>query len=150
MPNGNSEIVRSGLGRSTGKLCVSRPYRRWDGGTVSTAVVRWSRFLSKYAYSAERVDLDYRPPVTSRIAPVTYEASSESSHRIATATSSGFPPRFMGTRALSRSTRSGSPPLACRSVWISPGRTPLTRIPSSATSFASPTVNVSTAPLLAA
>ena len=53
----------------------------------------------------------YRPPETSRIDPVVYEASSDSSHRMARATSSGVPPRFMGTAVLTRSTRPGSPPL---------------------------------------
>ena len=56
----------------------------------------------------------------------------------------------MGTNALTRSTRSGSPPLACMSVWMNPGRTALTRMPSAATSWARPIVSVSTAPLEAA
>ena len=54
----------------------------------------------------------YLPPVTSINAPVEYEACSESSHRIAFATSMGCPPRFIGTSSLMRSTRPGSPPLA--------------------------------------
>ena len=52
------------------------------------------------------------PPATSSSAPVVYEASAESSHRMACATSSGRPPRPMGTCDFTRSTRSGSPPLA--------------------------------------
>ena len=64
---------------------------------------------------ARQVTLDQRPPVTSMNVPVVYEDSSDSSHRIACATSSGCPPRFIGTNAFTRSTRSGSPPLA----WIS-------------------------------
>ena len=55
-------------------------------------------------------------PVTSMNDPVVYEASAESSHRMAWATSSGLPPRCIGTSDLSRSTRPGSPPLACISV----------------------------------
>jgi hypothetical protein len=58
----------------------------------------------------------YRPPATSRIAPVTYDASLDNSQRIAEATSSGWPPLCMGTCVLKRSTRAGSPPFACRPV----------------------------------
>ena len=47
--------------------------------------------------------------------PVEYDASSDSSQRMARATSSGSPPRFIGTVGFTRSTRPGSPPLA----WIS-------------------------------
>ena len=57
-----------------------------------------------------------RPPATSMNAPVTYEASAESSHRIAAATSSGCPPRCIGTIDFTRSTPAGSPPFACNSV----------------------------------
>ncbi len=49
-------------------------------------------------------------------APVEYDASSDSSHRTARATSSALPPRSIGTLPLMRSTRSGSPPLAWMSV----------------------------------
>ena len=58
----------------------------------------------------------YLPPVTSMNVPVLNDASSESSQRMACATSSAWPPRFSGTNALTRSTRFGSPPLACISV----------------------------------
>jgi hypothetical protein len=54
----------------------------------------------------------YRPPETSRIDPVVYDASSDSSHRIGARDLVGLPPRFMGTAVLTRSTRPGSPPLA--------------------------------------
>ncbi len=57
----------------------------------------------------------YLPPVTSMKVPVEYDASSDSSQRIARATSSARPPRFIGTNAFTRSTRFGSPPVA----WIS-------------------------------
>jgi hypothetical protein len=88
--------------------------------------------------------------VASRIAPVENDASSESSHRIARAISSGSPPRFIGMPSRSRSMRFGSPPLAWMSVCTNPGRTALTRMPSAASSLASPSVIVSTAPLEAA
>ena len=42
--------------------------------------------------------------------PVQYDDSEESSHRIARATSSGSPPRFMGTADFTRSTASRFPP----------------------------------------
>lgn len=58
----------------------------------------------------------YLPPMTSRNVPVTKEASALASHKIARATSSGWPPRPMGIESLTRSTRAGSPPLACISV----------------------------------
>jgi len=58
----------------------------------------------------------YLPPVTSMKAPVVNDAWSDNSQRMARATSSGSPPRFIGTKALTRSTRPGSPPLACISV----------------------------------
>src|SRR2546430_16635429 len=57
-----------------------------------------------------RRGVNYRPPDTSRMAPVTYEASPESSHRIAAATSSGWPPLCIGVSFFTLSTRSGSPP----------------------------------------
>ena len=88
--------------------------------------------------------------MTSSNAPVVNAASSESSQRIAPATSVGPPLRFMGILGASRSGRSGSPPAAWMSVRIRPGRTAFTRIPSSATSFARPIVIVSTAPFDAA
>jgi len=56
------------------------------------------------------------PPVTSRNVPVTNDASPLASHRMARATSSGWPPRPIGMESLTRSTRPGSPPLACMSV----------------------------------
>ena len=59
-------------------------------------------------------------------APVVNDASSDSSQRIACATSSGDPPRLIGTDALTRSTRLGSPPLAWIPVSINPGRTAFT------------------------
>jgi hypothetical protein len=58
----------------------------------------------------------YRPPDTSMNVPVAYDASSDSRKRIARATSSGLPPRCIGTAPLIRSTRPGSPPLAWMSV----------------------------------
>ena len=58
-------------------------------------------------------DGNQRPPVTSRNEPVVKADSSDSSHSTACATSSGCPPRRIGTNAFTRSTRSGSPPLAC-------------------------------------
>src|SRR6185369_4121149 len=63
---------------------------------------------------ARRLELRnlHRPPETSRSAPVVYDASSESSHRIAFAISCGSPPRCMGTKLFTRSMRFGSPPLA--------------------------------------
>ena len=82
--------------------------------------------------------------------PVLYDDSGESSQRIAWATSSGWPPRFIGTAFFTRSTRPGSPPEAWISVLITPGRTEFTRMPSSATYFASPMVSASIAPLEAA
>ena len=54
----------------------------------------------------------YRPPATSRQAPVIYDASSDNNQSIAWATSSTCPPRCIGTEAFTRSTRCGSPPLA--------------------------------------
>src|SRR5690606_18313674 len=92
----------------------------------------------------------YRPPARSRNAPVVYEASSERSQRMARATSSAVPPRRIGMAGRSRSIRPGSPPLAWISVWMNAGRTAFTRIPSTATSCASPMVKVSMAPLDAA
>ncbi len=53
---------------------------------------------------------DYFPPATSMNAPVTYDASSESNHKITLATSSGVPPRCNGISDFKRSTRLGSPP----------------------------------------
>ena len=79
-----------------------------------------------------------------------YDASADSSHSTARATSSGCPPRPIGTPPLSRSTRPGSPALAWISVSISPGATALTRMPSPATSRARPKVKLSMAPLDAA
>ena len=79
-----------------------------------------------------------------------YGESSPSSQTIAAATSSARPGRPTGIVAASRAARSGWPPLAWISVSTMPGRTALTRIPSVATSRASPSVKVSTAPLLAA
>src|SRR3954469_17598926 len=57
-----------------------------------------------------------RPPVTSMKMPVLYDDSVDISQRIASATSSGRPPRFIGTESLTRSTRPGSPPEAWMSV----------------------------------
>ena len=57
----------------------------------------------------------YRPPATSMNVPVEYDASSDSSHRIARATSIASPPRCIGSVGPRRSTRPGSPP----SAWIS-------------------------------
>ena len=51
----------------------------------------------------------YLPPETSMNAPVEYDASSESNHKIAFATSSASPPRRIGTLSLTRSTRPRSP-----------------------------------------
>lgn len=47
----------------------------------------------------------YLPPAASINVPVTYEASLERSHRIALVTSSGCPPRCIGSEALILSTR---------------------------------------------
>lgn len=60
--------------------------------------------------------MGYLPPVVSRNAPVTKDASELASHKIARATSSACPPRPIGMLSFKRSTRSGSPPLACISV----------------------------------
>ena len=90
------------------------------------------------------------PTAKSIKVPVAYDASSDSSQMIAFATSSGCPPRFIGRDSFMRSTRPGSPPSACISVYINPGRTALTRIPSSATSLDKPIVRVSIAPFDAA
>src|SRR5690606_33751382 len=81
-----------------------------------------------------------RPPVTSMVVPVVYEASSDSSQRIARATSSAVPARGIGRLEAMRAARSGSPPEAWISVSMMPGRTALTRMPSPASSSASPTV----------
>src|SRR5690606_26487652 len=77
-----------------------------------------------------------RPPLTVMVVPVEYEASSDSSQRMALATSSAVPARGMGNCAAMRSTRPGSPVEAWISVSITPGRTALTRMPSAATSSA--------------
>ncbi len=82
--------------------------------------------------------------------PVIKEASAEASHKIALAISSGAPARCMGTDGATRAIRPGSPPFACISVLIIPGRTALTRMPSLMISFARPSVKVSMAPLVAA
>ena len=66
------------------------------------------------------------------------------------AISSGEPERAMGTVGTMRATRPGSPEAACMSVSIIPGSTALTRMPSRATSLASPIVSVLMAALEAA
>jgi len=53
-----------------------------------------------------------RPPATSRIAPVAYEAASLSNQAIASATSEGRPGRPIGVITPRRCARSGCPPLA--------------------------------------
>lgn len=63
-----------------------------------------------------KADPRQRPPETSMNVPVTYDASSDSNHMTALATSDGCPPRPIGIEACNRATRSGSPPLACISV----------------------------------
>ena len=136
----------------------SLPHRRKDwrgpesasaiGSSVKRASWRKARPFEGRCRSGRCRRRAYFPPVTSMKAPVVNDASPDSSHRMARATSSGSPPRFIGTCSFTRLTRSDSPPLACISVWMKPGRTAFTRMPSSATSRASPMVSVSMAPLM--
>ena len=56
------------------------------------------------------------PPLTLTKAPVTNDALSLNNQTMASATSSGWPPRPIGMVLFRRSTRPGSPPLACMSV----------------------------------
>src|SRR5581483_8306360 len=92
----------------------------------------------------------HNPPVTSRIAPSTYDDAAESSHSTASAISSGSPARCSGAVLPIVRAASIPPWISWMSVRIGPGRTALTRIPSAPTSRARPLVKLSTAPLLAA
>ncbi len=90
-----------------------RTAREGDGG----ARRRDHQLPGAHAVSEARgAGWPYRPPLTSMNPPVVNDASGDSSQIIACATSSTVPPRFIGTNALTRSTRFGSPPLACISV----------------------------------
>ena len=97
-------------------LCAREAVRRMSTkhGGQGGAIVNVSSMAAQLL--GDRLARHQRPPDTSMNVPVEYEASSEASHRIARATSSGWPPRRMGTTFLTRSTRSGSPPLAWMSV----------------------------------
>src|SRR5581483_9577333 len=79
---------------------------------------------------------NYRPPPISRLAPVVYEDAEERKYSTASATSCAWPTRCIGTVGSSRSRRPGD------ALWIvvsmRPGDTVFTRIPSAATSRASP------------
>ena len=69
---------------------------------------------------------------------------------MASATSPGVADRPSGTVAPMRSARPGVPLRACISVSAVPGHTAFTRIPAGPSSFASPSVRVSTPPFAAA
>ena len=75
-----------------------------------------------------------KPPSTTMLCPVTNEARSEQSHTTASAISYGRPRRRMGVPATNEASVSG---LAATSrsimgVWMTPGRTAFTRIPTGA------------------
>lgn len=99
-----------------------------------------------YSGYSSYLNCPYNPPVTRRLAPVTYDAPSDVKNITADATSSAVPARCIGARFAPASSRPGR----CISVAIGPGDTALTRIPSPATSRASPLVRLSTPPLEAA
>jgi hypothetical protein len=66
--------------------------------------------------------------------PVTSDASSDSNHRAATATSSGVPSRLLGCICDAQSTSSGfaSKERSTIAVRMTPGSTALTRMPRAA------------------
>ncbi len=68
-----------------------------------------------------------RPPSTTRVAPVTKEASSEARKITARPISSGTPMRPSSEAASSQSSLAPVPPVA--SVLIQPGETALARMP---------------------
>src|ERR1700719_2421811 len=99
------------------------------------------------------------PPATGKVTPVMYEASSEARNRMATASSSGVPRRFIKVDATVCSMTSRSRALS-RSVTgpefrgmrrggasIPPGATPQTRMPCAAYSKARQAVMAFTPPL---
>ena len=99
-------------------------------------------------WDGQRYMID-KPPSTISVAPVMNEASSEASHRIGFATSSGAAQRPINELSL-RSPRNCSTdlPLAfARSIWksvsVEPGQTALARMPCAASSNASVRVSAS-------
>ena len=82
----------------------------------SSAVKAWHGAFQFSCPACPPSPFDHLPPVTSRNVPVIKEASSLASQRMALATSSGWPPLPIGMVSFTRSTRPGSPPLACISV----------------------------------
>ena len=108
------EHVSGNNDSATNQLCSQRPgsaaVRRLSCLGTLSITVRCNRLLGGWHYAS------HLPPVTSMKLPVVNDASRERSHRMARATSSALPPRFIGTNSLTRSTRPGSPPLACISV----------------------------------
>src|SRR5262249_29517587 len=90
------------------------------------------------------------PPSTGRTTPVMNAAAGEHRNRAAPATSSGRPQRPSGVLATIASDRDGSSNSGLVSaVWIQPGCSALTRIPSDAQAIANDLVSWATPPLLA-
>jgi catechol 2,3-dioxygenase-like lactoylglutathione lyase family enzyme len=95
---------------------ASESLRQWLlPGAVPRPWLRRDRNPLERAHQRGRM-YRYRPPETSMKLPVVYDAASDSSQSMTSATSSGAPPRCRGTSPLRRSTRPGSPPLPCMSV----------------------------------
>src|SRR5262245_25385141 len=135
------EIERARLGDPQAtRMTAAEPVRDHRLPTYAHAA-RWcarrdlSRSSDEFAKQSRGAQ---RAPLTSRVAPVTYEAAGESSQRIGSAISSGCASRCIGMVGRSRSSRPVSPVAACISVRTRPGRTPFTRMPSAATSRARP------------
>src|SRR5829696_6108901 len=89
------------------------------------------------------------PPFGCRKLPVMYDESSQARNRKHGATSFGCPGRFMGVLAPKLLTLSSSKVDGMSGVQIGPGATPLTRMPLSASDWASERVNDVMAPFVA-
>ena len=112
----------------------------------------WSSVGAKRVDQARAAGASMKPPPEpSSSAPEMNEASSDSSQRIGRAISSGSAQRLI---AIVSAIRARSPAswrtASVMSVSVMPGRSALTRMPSRATSLASPIVKLSIAPLEAA
>src|SRR5215204_1828328 len=90
-----------------------------------------------------------RPPVTSNIAPVMKDASSEHRKAIALATSDGSPYRFIGI-VLVKAAIASSDDAPDMAVWTGPGETQFAVMPCGAASSASVLLNPISPALLAA
>ncbi len=101
-----SKRLDSRLLTKSGISCLHQvPMRRPGVPVNADPVPRLAR--NRAAYRCAQ-----RPPATSTNVPVLYDASSDSSHRMARATSTARPPRRIGSVGARRSTRPGSPPSA--------------------------------------